>query len=93
LFMLETPFHADDGWLGLVTGISTGEEGRYCKDCVAKNGGGHGVSDHIYGDRVNEETIYEVVNKGYVLGFESGTVGKDPLGDRPRGSRVIGQAS
>src|ERR1700685_1548153 len=58
LFMLEIPFDADEGWLGLLKRFSTGEEGCYCEDCVVKDGGGHGVGYHVYGNGGNEEAIY-----------------------------------
>jgi hypothetical protein len=92
--MLETPFDADVGWLGLLKRFSTGEEACYCEDCVVKDGGGHGVGYHVYGNGGNEEAIYEVMDEGYVLSFEPCAVSKDPFWDRPR-KKVghIGQAS
>jgi hypothetical protein len=92
--MLEIPFDADVGWLGLLKRFSTGEEACYCEDCVVKDGGGHGVGYHVYGNGGNEEAIYEVMDEGYVLSFEPCAVAKDPFWDRPR-KKIgdIGQAS
>jgi hypothetical protein len=92
--MLEIPFDADVGWMGLFQRFSTGEEGCYCEDCVVKNGGGHCVGYHVYGNGGNEEAIYEVVDEWYVLSFEPCAVAKDPFWDRPRKkSAVTGKKS
>ena len=91
LFMLEISFDTDIGWLGLVTGVSTGEEGGYCEGCVVKNRDGHRLGDHVYGDGENEDAVDEVVDEGDILGFETGAVGKDPCRDGGEKCNLVGR--